>query len=404
VVLKRNRAKVAFVSTSSICEGEQVAHIWSRIFEKKIEIFFAHRPFSWSNNAAHNAGVHCIIVGLCSAPAKKRLIFDKDLSQKADSISPYLVPGRNEFIVPRAAPLSQDLKKMAAGSMPRDGGFLILSDAERKELVKSHPEANQLIRRLSGTNELINGEVRWCLWIDDADLVLANSISSIKERIRRVSAFRHESKAKTTNGYASIPHKFAQRSHQEKTAVIISKTSSELRPYIPASVSNRFSIITDSAFAVYGGGLLELSIVASKLHLVWIAAVCGKLKIDFRYSSTLGWNTFPVPPLTDNDRANLARCAEDILLAREAHFPATIADLYAPERMPADLRDAHDRNDQTLERIYIGRRFKNDTERLEKLFSMYTKLIKDEAKNSKDGQQYGRNSKNGEHTQLGDQA
>lgn len=121
-----------------------------------------------------------------------------------------------------------------------------------------------------------------------------------------------------------------------------------------------------------------MALIASRLHIVWIATVCGKLKTDFRYSNTLGWNTFPVPPLTENDKAALTRCAEDILLAREAHFPATIADLYDPETMPADLRAAHDRNDETLERIYIGRRFKNDTERLEKLFDMYTRMIRDE--------------------------
>jgi hypothetical protein len=125
---------------------------------------------------------------------------------------------------------------------------------------------------------------------------------------------------------------------------------------------------------MYGAPLWCLSLIASRLHLVWIATVCGKLKTDFRYSNTLGWNTFPVPMLTDKNKADLSRCAEDILLAREAHFPATIANLYDPEEMPANLRATHDRNDEVLERIYIGRRFKNDTERLEKLFELYTKM------------------------------
>jgi len=126
--------------------------------------------------------------------------------------------------------------------------------------------------------------------------------------------------------------------------------------------------------ALYEAPIQCLSLIASRLHLVWIATVCGKLKTDFRYSNTLGWNTFPVPPLTDKNKADLTRCAEDILLTREAHFPATIADLYDPDAMPADLRAAHERNDEVLERIYIGRRFKNDTERLEKLFDLYTKM------------------------------
>ena len=134
------------------------------------------------------------------------------------------------------------------------------------------------------------------------------------------------------------------------------------------------SIISDSAFALYDAPLWNMALIASKLHLVWIGTVCGKLKTDYRYSNTLGWNTFPVPSLTERNKADLTRCAEEILLAREAHFPATIADLYDPAKMPADLRAAHDRNDETLERIYIGRRFKNDTERLEKLFELYTKM------------------------------
>ncbi len=132
--------------------------------------------------------------------------------------------------------------------------------------------------------------------------------------------------------------------------------------------------MADSAFAIYDAPLWNMALIASRLHLVWIATVCGKLKTDFRYSNTMGWNTFPIPKLTEKNKEDLTRCAEDILLAREAHFPATIADLYDPEEMPADLRAAHDRNDEVLERIYIGRRFKNDTERLEKLFELYTKM------------------------------
>lgn len=133
--------------------------------------------------------------------------------------------------------------------------------------------------------------------------------------------------------------------------------------------------MSNLAFAIYDGPLWSVGLIASRLHLAWIATVCGRLRTDFRYSNTLGWNTFPVPPLTDKNKADLTRCAENILLAREAHFPATIAELYDPEKMPADLREAHERNDETLERIYIGRRFRNDTERLEKLFELYTKAV-----------------------------
>ena len=151
--------------------------------------------------------------------------------------------------------------------------------------------------------------------------------------------------------------------------------SSINRAYLPVSIEDNEIVFPNTAFAVYDGPLYILSIIASKLHISWVATVCGRLRTDFRYSNTLGWNTFPVPMLTEKNKADLTRCAEDILLAREAHFPATIADLYDPDNMPADLREAHERNDEVLERIYIGRRFRNDTERLEKLFELYTKMV-----------------------------
>lgn len=161
------------------------------------------------------------------------------------------------------------------------------------------------------------------------------------------------------------------------------RVSSESRPYLPVGLLGPECVVQDQALALYDAPLWNLALIASRLHLVWIATVCGKLETRYRYSNTLGWNTFPVPTLTEKNKADLTRCAEDILLAREAHFPATIADLYDPGNMPHNLRAAHERNDEVLERIYIGRRFKNDTERLEKLFELYTKMIAISGKTSK---------------------
>ncbi|KXC33189.1 hypothetical protein AW890_20800 [Pseudomonas aeruginosa] len=173
---------------------------------------------------------------------------------------------------------------------------------------------------------------------------------------------------------ASRAYQFREMYHGEKHTLILPGVSSEGREYLPVGLIDNHSVVSNLAFALYDAPLWNLALIASRLHLVWIATVCGKLKTDFRYSNTLGWNTFPVPTLTEKNKADLTRCAEGILLVREHHFPATIADLYDPENMPADLRTAHDRNDEVLERIYIGRRFKNDTERLEKLFDLYTKM------------------------------
>ena len=166
----------------------------------------------------------------------------------------------------------------------------------------------------------------------------------------------------------------------QKWTITVPRTSSENRPFLPNGLIAARSTVTSEAFALYDAPLWNMALIASRLHLVWVATVCGKLETRYRYSNTLGWNTFPVPTLTEQNKADLTRCAEDILLAREAHFPATIADLYDPEAMPENLRHAHERNDEVLERIYIGRRFKNDTERLEKLFELYSKMTADGAK------------------------
>ena len=221
---------------------------------------------------------------------------------------------------------------------------------------------------------------RYCLWLSDEDVDLASKIPEIERRINNVRIFRASSKAAETRPAADFPHRFRQvQGVSKKLAFIIPRVSSERRNYLPIGLLPEKSIVADSAFALYDAPLWNMAIIASKLHLVWIATVCGKLETRLRYSNTLGWNTFPLPTLTEKNKADLTRCAEDILLAREAHFPATIADLYDPETMPDNLRAAHDRNDEVLERIYIGRRFRNDTERLEKLFELYTKMTAESA-------------------------
>ena len=178
-------------------------------------------------------------------------------------------------------------------------------------------------------------------------------------------------------------HQFREMNAAERHTLILPGVSSEAREYLPVGLIDSRSVVSNLAFALYDAPLWNLALIASRLHLVWIGTVCGKLKTDFRYSNTLGWNTFPIPLLTEQNKVDLTRCAEDILLAREAHFPATIADLYDPDNMPDNLRHAHERNDEVLERIYIGRRFKNDTERLEKLFELYTKMTAAEKSKTK---------------------
>jgi hypothetical protein len=203
----------------------------------------------------------------------------------------------------------------------------------------------------------------------------AREVADFGQRFEAVAAARNKSPKAATKLGAQWPHKFEEvKQSGAERVIIIPKVSSETREFLPVGLLPPGSIVTDLAFALYDAPLWNMALIASRLHLVWIATVCGKMKTDFRYSNTMGWNTFPVPKLTEKNRADLTAAAEGILLAREAHFPATIADLYDPEKMPANLRAAHDHNDEVLERIYIGRRFRNDTERLEKLFEMYTRM------------------------------
>lgn len=264
---------------------------------------------------------------------------------------------------------------MNFGSMPNDGGHLLLDMDETIAAVKRHAVSPYFIRPFLGSQEFIRGIERRCIWITPDEYQTANENPWLRQRFEAVRIQRVNSDRSATKALSLKPYRFGEvRQTGEQVVTIVPSVSSESREYLPVGFLAASTIVSNLAFALYDAPLWNMALIASRLHLVWIATVCGKLKTDFRYSNTLGWNTFPVPTLTDKMKADLARCAEDILLAREAHFPATIADLYDPETMPADLRAAHERNDEVLERIYIGRRFRNDTERLEKLFDLYTKM------------------------------
>ena len=265
---------------------------------------------------------------------------------------------------------------MVKGNYPVDGGFLLMTAEECRTLDVSEHHKQKCIRPFIGSSELIKGIQRYCLWIEDKDLDEAKEIPEIRRRLDGVRQMRLASKKEATQRASKTPHKFdeVRQTGKEKYALAVPVHSSENREWLPISLLPSPTIVYGSAFALFDAPVWNLSIIASRIHSSWIRTVCGQLETRLRYSNTLGWNTFPVPKLTEKNKEDLTRCAEDILLAREAHFPATIADLYDPENMPENLRRAHERNDEVLERIYIGRRFRNDTERLEKLFDLYTKM------------------------------
>jgi hypothetical protein len=363
-----------FVATNSVCQGQQASDIWPTAFERGCEIRFAHTSFKWANLASKNAGVTVVVLGLGKNSSKPKKLYQDEVVKQCSAIGPYLVPDSLAYVQKASEPIGEQ-STMLFGNMPRDGGHLLMDAEMAAKVGAGDTAARPFIKRFVGSEELINGKLRYCLWIEDDEVPAAKESDFIAQRLKLVAINRSESPAESTRQFAKRPHRFVQIAGVAiNSAIIVPKVSSEARPFLPVGFVTSETIVSDLAFALYDAPLWNMALIASRLHLVWIATVCGKLKTDFRYSNTLGWNTFPVPLLTEQNKADLTACAENILLAREAHFPATIADLYDPDNMPDNLRRAHERNDEVLERIYIGRRFKNDTERLEKLFELYTKM------------------------------
>ncbi len=371
--------KSAFVSTNSICQGQQVAILWSLIFSTKNEIAFAHTSFKWANLASHNAGVTVVIVGLANQCRESKRLYsvtteDETIVKDVAYINAYLVGGVDVIVEKRSTPIWLPYP-MTNGNKPTDGGGLLFTLDESRHLVSEDSRASKYVKKFLGAEEIIKGKPRACLWIADRDAQEAKKILGINSRLEIVRKARLASPKKQTVELAEKPHQFEFRSHiVSKNIIVVPRVSSENRPYLPVAVMDGETIISDSAFVIFDAPLWNMALIASRMHLVWITTVCGQLETRLRYSNTLGWNTYPVPLLTDQNKSDLNRCAEEILLARESHFPATIAELYEPFSMPDNLRIAHEKNDETLERIYIGRRFRNDTERLEKLFDLYIKM------------------------------
>ena len=373
----RAPAVAAFVSTNSICQGAQVPILWPEIFAAGCQIDFAHTSFKWANLAAHNAGVTVAIVGISAQPRSPRHLFSlgedgETVERQCEHINAYLSAGESIIVDKANYPLGSQAE-MTFGNTPIDGGFLLLTRDERDALQLDSAQQKRFIRRIYGSAEFIRGLERYCLWIEDRYLDEANSIPAIAGRIRAVRELRRKG-GKTAQAIADRSHQFQRMNIGQSHTLIVAAISSENRPYLPCGLIDSAATVNNKCFALYDAPLWNLALIASRLHWVWIGTVCVRMRTDFSYSNTLGWNTFPQPPLTEKNKADLTACAEGILLAREAHFPATIAELYAPGAMPANLRAAHERNDEVLERIYIGRRFKNDTERLEKLFALYTEM------------------------------
>jgi hypothetical protein len=374
--IKGKNAQFAFVSTNSICQGEQVSFLWKRVFALNLEISFAHQNFKWKNNAKKNAGVTCVIVGVSNIISKQKLIFieKENVVVNAKNISPYLFNGESYYVSKQKNVLS-GYPKMSLGNMARDGGNLILNEVEKNKLIDKHPECAGFIRKLYGSQEWIKGQPRFALWITDKDKDKALSIPEIKERVQNVFNFRMESKAKTTNQYAKIPHMFAQRCAESSSSLIVPRVTSERRKYIPVGFVDNDIVVSDSALLVPNVSIDLFGILSSLLHVTWVKTVGGQLETRIRYSAEVCYNTFPVPLLSESNLQKIENSALKVIETRESHPDKNIEFLYDPDTMPEDLKLAHTSLDEIVEVCFFGKVLKSDEERMAKLFTLHQQLM-----------------------------
>jgi len=368
-----SNGSLALVTTTSLCQGRQLALLWPPVLSLDLEIHLAYAPFKWSNNASHNAGVACTVIGVRRISAARKTLYSGDLARTVNNISPYLISSPTVIVTEASNPLSGELPPMSPGNQPRDGGHLMLSPAERTSLLKSHPDSSSFIRGYRGSKEFIHNLDRSCIWITDATLARALTIPPLSARIEAVRRDRM-TRGPQIRQTAKYPHRFRHVTHQDSTALLIPAVSSERRPYLPVGVFDQHTIISYAAFAVYDPPPHLLAILSSRLHVIWAQTVCGRLESRLRYSNALAYNTFPIPDLSEQQKQILAEHSRAILKARAKHPGKAIAWLYNPETMPANLFEAHQENDAYLEEYIYGRKFKDDTHRLEHLFRMYATM------------------------------
>jgi hypothetical protein len=382
--IQNSRIVVGFVSTNSITQGEQVPVLWGILFHRfHLKIHFGHRTFAWASEARGKAHVHVVIIGLAAFDRERKAITDYDADSdhpvvsEVANITPYLTPGPDRFVTKQRRPLC-DVPEMRCGNKPTDDGNFILTDAEKEQFLREEPGAKRFLRRYTGSEEFINGTMRWCLWLKDAAPDDLRRLPKVMERVNRVREFRVRSTAKPTREAASTPTRFFFESQPEGRFIAIPEVSSERRHYVPIGfldpdiiVSNKIYVISTSNYFIYG-------VLSSCMHMAWMRTVGGRLKSDYQYSASMVFNTFPWPKPTAEQRARVEEKARGVLAAREPHLPprgtATLADLYDPNTMPRELVRAHQELDRAVERCYRAAAFHSDRERVEHLFRLYEEL------------------------------
>ena len=368
-------AKCAFVSTNSICQGEQVVSFWSNIISSNIEIDFAHQSFKWTNNAKGNAGVTVIVVGLRNISSEPKYLFSDSFRKLAKNINPYLLDGSNTIVTGRSKPIS-NFSEMNSGCKITDDGNLLLDTEGKNLLIQKDSNSKKFIKKFFGAHDFITGNNRFCIHITDENVKEAYKIKALAERFEKVEIFRLNSKKEATQKKAKTPHFFDEDKHQKGDYLFIPRHSSEHRAYIPIGYLNDDYVAGDSALVVYHAEPWLFAVITSRMHMVWVRNVGGKLEERLRYSAKLCYNTFPFPDITTKQKENLNLYVFAILDERAKHPSKTMAQLYNPTTMPKGLLQAHQELDTAIEQCYRLQPFKNDTERLEYLFKQYEEMLK----------------------------
>lgn len=377
--IKDSRAELAFVSTNSLCQGEQVATLWPPIFNLGLNIHFAYPTFAWSNNARDKAGVHVIIVGLSSRSKANNLYQQVDGEwhcKKVSNISPYLIEGSTVAVVPQRKPLIEGVSSLLFGNKPTDGGYLLLNHAEREELVFKEPEAERWIKRIVGADEFLNSKERWCLWLVDATESELEAMPEVQKRTDYIRELRLKAGHPAALKMAKKPHIFMQVSQPlSGNYILIPSVSSERRTYVPIGFLNSDVISSNKNFILPNGTLYDFGILTSMMHNDWMRLVAMRLESRYSYGNKVVYNTFPWPDVTEAQHQNIGLLAEEIILTR-AEFPgSTLAELYDPDKMPPQLLAAHQQLDTAVDKLYRERPFKDSADRLSCLLARYEALV-----------------------------
>lgn len=374
----KDRVKIAFVSTNSITQGEQVGILWNELLRLGAKIHFAHRTFQWTNEAHGQAGVHCVIIGFALFDIEKKIIYDyPDIKSEphavyASNINPYLVDAADILLPSRTAPLP-GIPQMKKGSQPTDGGHLILDDKSKEELLKGETEARKWIHPFVGGEELIHSTNRWCLWLKDIDPKELKSLPKVLERVENVRDARLKSPTKSVREFAKYPTLFTQDRQPNQIYLAVPEVSSENRQFIPMAFLPPSVIASNKLQIVVGARRYHFGILSSTMHMAWVRVVAGRLESRYSYAPAV-FNNFPWPNmLNDNRRKAIEEAAQLVLNARAAHPDASLADLYDPVTMPPDLRKAHQALDKAVDAAYGRKTFASDAERVAFLFELYQK-------------------------------